>query len=386
MKTGKKAWIGQRSKDITTKGKAKSPWIVFWNTPDDKRREKSCGPGRDGRRLAEKLKERIHSELVSGTYGDRNGGTWSEFRERYESHAVDRLSPGSNGEIRTSLGHFERLMHPGKMSTISTMTIDDYVAARRKERGKKKRSTVSPATVNKELRHLRAALRKARKWRYLSTLPDFEFIPEPESDPTYMTPEDFRAIYHGCEAATKPSGLPYEPEVWWQALLATAYMTGWRIGETLQLRRDDIDLEAGTARLRARTTKGRRHAVVRLHPVVIEHIKGIATFGEFVFPWHNHRRTLDTEFHRIQQAAGIHLPCDEDHEHTDACHLYGFHDERRAFATLNAGQLTADALQALMRHRSYQTTQKYISMAPQMDGAVDLLHVPEVLLAATGGK
>jgi hypothetical protein len=32
-----------------------------------------------------------------------------------------------------------------------------------------------------------------------------------------------------------------------------------------------------------------------------------------------------------------------------------------------------------MRHKSYQTTQVYINMARQMDKAVEVLHVPEVL-------
>jgi hypothetical protein len=49
--------------------------------------------------------------------------------------------------------------------------------------------------------------------------------------------------------------------------------------------------------------------------------------------------------------------CRGNHEHTPACHFYGFHDLRRAFATMNAGQLTPDALQALTRHKSYLTTQ-----------------------------
>jgi integrase len=65
--------------------------------------------------------------------------------------------------------------------------------------------------------------------------------------------------------------------------------------------------------------------------------------------------------------------------------VYGFHDLRRAFATMNADKLTPDALQALMRHKSYQTTQVYINMTRQMDQAVAALHVPEVLRPAAGG-
>jgi hypothetical protein len=46
---------------------------------------------------------------------------------------------------------------------------------------------------------------------------------------------------------------------------------------------------------------------------------------------------------------------------------------------MNADKLTLDALQTLMRHKSYQTTQVYINMARQMDKAVASLHVPEIL-------
>jgi integrase len=98
-----------------------------------------------------------------------------------------------------------------------------------------------------------------------------------------------------------------------------------------------------------------------------------------VFPWSYNQRTLYAEFARIQEAAGIHQPCYEEHEHTPYCYVYGFHDLRRAFATMNADKLTPDALQKLMRHKSYLTTQKYINLARQMDAAVASLHVPEVL-------
>ena len=119
-----------------------------------------------------------------------------------------------------------------------------------------------------------------------------------------------------------------------------------------------------------------------LHPVVVEHLRRIVDASidtPVVFPWPHHKRTLWLDFHRIQRAAGIHLPCREKHEHTACCHAYGFHDLRRAFATMNAPQLSGDALQALMRHKHYSTTQKYINMARQLEGAVEVLHVPDVL-------
>jgi integrase len=66
------------------------------------------------------------------------------------------------------------------------------------------------------------------------------------------------------------------------------------------------------------------------------------------------------------------------HEHRPHCHVYSFHDLRRAFTTMNTNRLSADALQALMRHKSYQTTQRYINMARQLDEAVAKLYVAEV--------
>jgi len=111
----------------------------------------------------------------------------------------------------------------------------------------------------------------------------------------------------------------------------------------------------------------------------VDHLRTIVDFDALVFFWPHSRESLWADFAKIQQAAGIHLPCREKHEHTPRCHVYGFHDLRRAFATVNAETMTADALQALMRHESYTTTQRYINLANQVNRAVEGLHVPEVL-------
>jgi integrase len=124
--------------------------------------------------------------------------------------------------------------------------------------------------------------------------------------------------------------------------------------------------------------KGERDERMSLHPIVVEHLHKLPGFRPVVFPWNHNPRTLYTEFAGIQEAAGIRLPCTEAHEHTPACYLYGSDDSRRAFATMNADKLTAHALQALMRHKCCQTTQKYINMGRQMNPALAALFVPDV--------
>jgi integrase len=379
------AWVYQDDKQVKKHGEEKASWYVGWIDPEGKRRCKSCGPGPQGKRNAEKLKAKREAELLTGTYQSNDRKTWKEFRQEYETKVLAGLAPKSRGQAVVALKHFERIVKPGRVSSITTRHIDDYIAARRKEPGQKKGSLVSPASVNADLRQLKAALKKAKKWGYIKEVPDFAMEKVVKKLPTYVTGEHFGAIYAACDKARMPTRQPYPAADWWRALVVTGYMTGWRISDMLGLRREDLDLEAGTAITRGEDNKGKRDEKIKLHPVVVEHLKRLAGFDPHVFPWDHNHRTLYSEFARIQEAAGIKLPCHKEHEHTRFCYVYGFHDLRRAFATMNADKLTPDALQALMRHKSYQTTQVYINMARQMDAAVAGLHVPEVLKKGTGG-
>ena len=51
---------------------------------------------------------------------------------------------------------------------------------------------------------------------------------------------------------------------------------------------------------------------------------------------------------------------------------------------MNAATLTPDALQALMQHKDYQTTQRYIAIGRQLNPAVANLFVPDVSNLKTG--
>jgi integrase len=380
-----KAWVYQDPKQVKKHGADVASWYVGWIDPDGKRRCESCGPGKTGLGLAEKVRKKREAELITGTYQSKARKTWAEFREEYEEKIVNGLEGSTARQIVTAFEHFERLIKPVRMTGIKTQSIDTYRSKRRTEHGKNPGSVVSPATINKELRHVRAALRKAKKWGYVAAAPDFDFEREPKKLVTYITPEHFAKIYEACSKAELPEGFPFSPADWWRGLLVMGYMTGWRIGELLALRREDLDLEYGEAITRHGDNKGKRDERVALHPLVVEHLRKLTCFDVRVFPWNESETALYQEFGRIQRLARIHLPCSGEHEHTPACHVYGFHDGRRAFATMNADRLSAEALQHLMRHKSYLTTQKYINMARQMKPAVQDLYVPTLPKIGHGG-
>jgi hypothetical protein len=66
------------------------------------------------------------------------------------------------------------------VATIKTATIDDFIAQRQAEPGRKPGSVVSATTVNHDLRHLKAALRIAHEWGYRPAVPKFRFVRELE--------------------------------------------------------------------------------------------------------------------------------------------------------------------------------------------------------------
>lgn len=373
-----KAWVYQDDKQVKKLGAAKASWYVGWYDPAGKRRCQSCGSGVEGKRNADKLRRKREADLIAGTYDDNSRKTWEEFRREYDAKIIAGMDPGSRTATTIGLAHFERIIRPKAMRGITTQVLAGYVVKRRTEPGLRPRSLVSPATVNKELRTVRAAIRKAYKWKYLAELPEFEFLKEPKKLATYVSPEHFAAVYHACDQAKVPDDLPVTAADWWRGLLITAYMTGWRIGALLSLRREDVDLEAGTAISRAEDTKGKRDQFVPLHPLIVEHMRKLPGFDPMIFPWNFGRRRLFEEFARIQGEAGIRLQAPKHH--------YGFHDLRRAFATMNADRLTPDALQLLMQHKDYTTTQRYINMARQLNPAVQNLFVPDLAAAAGGRK
>jgi hypothetical protein len=167
------AWIFQEAEDIRDLGEDGAPWHCGWYEPDGRRKKKSYGPGHLGKQRAERARAKLENDLMTGNYQLEILRTWDDFVKEYERRVLSGLAVRSRLESLQALGHFKRLAKPIRVFAINTGTIDDYIAARRQQKGKKKGTIISPATLNKDLRCLKAALAKAVAWNYLARLPRF---------------------------------------------------------------------------------------------------------------------------------------------------------------------------------------------------------------------
>ena len=203
IETMSKAWIFQDYRQKQKLGEDKAPWSVGRVDPEGKRRSKRIG----SKSRAEKYARKLEGQLAAGVYQGESRKTWQGFRAEYEAKMLPRLAPKTQRVVTATLDHFDRIVKPGKMTGIKTQTIDDYITQRSMEPGKKPGSTISPATVNRELRHLKACIRVAHDWGYLPTVPKFRKMRESEEIGRVMTPNTTgrstkRATWRPCLAGS----------------------------------------------------------------------------------------------------------------------------------------------------------------------------------------
>jgi len=380
-----KAWVRQKAGDVRKRGTKKASWYVHWKEPDGTRRARCCGAGAKAKQEADKLAAQMHASLLAGTYtGDPSLVLWSAFIAEYKRVELRKKGDWHASGILATIKKFEQHMKPRTLSQISTKFVDEYVSRRGRDRGMKPGSTVSPATINADLRNLKLVFKVAHEWGQLENPPRIRMVKAPYRIKRYVTPEHFAAMFAAAEKMTAPVVPNTTACDYWRALISFAFVTGWRINEILNIRRDDVNFESGQIVARWDDSKGKRDELIYVPQSLLDLLKPVwQNFSERPLEWTKSRRTIYDPFRKLQTLAGINLHCEESHEHTAACHVYGFHDFRRGFATNNASTLSPAQLQRLMKHSDFSTTQRYINYAKVMTERPNVF-VPEVLNQNSG--
>jgi len=142
-----------------------------------------------------------------------------------------------------------------------------------------------------------------------------------------------------------------------RALLETGYATGMRVGEVTRLLITDLD--SGRMAIRVDQGKGRKDRYVMLSQSLLETLRAYWRESKpklFLFPGLGGKRPLcvsaaQKAFDRARLQARIQKPV-------------SFHTLRHSFAThLIESGTSVRTIQALLGHRSLQTTQRYLHLA-----------------------
>lgn len=347
---------------------------VLYRDETGKQRSQSFGSSPS----AEDAARRFIDRLSAGDDSDPRK-SWDAFVERFRRVHASARSSAHETELMASLRRFQSLTGISDIGELSTGMVDDFIAERRLDRGHRA-EFVSPATVNKDLRNLRTAFGKAKRWKLISDDIEIDMLPVTMHEPRFMTIVQYDELIRHLAIAERPELRLIQPAAWWEAFLSFQIMTGWRRSQVLSLQWGDIDLMNAQVHVPASRTKGRRYARVALLPNLIRLLLRLKIDPESedprapVFEWPHALRTLYHDLQAIQDAANVRPPYDREYDYQP---YFGFHDFRRSFATWNAGQLDLFELQHLMQHQSLETTQLYAAMSQERRAiAADKLVLP----------
>ncbi|HLF09539.1 MAG TPA: site-specific integrase [Dehalococcoidia bacterium] len=202
---------------------------------------------------------------------------------------------------------------------------------------------VAFSTYNQALHALRFFFTEVlrREWQ----LEEIRYQRPPRRLPVVMNNEEVIRLLEGAQSLRD------------RALLETAYATGMRVSEVTRLLITDID--SRRMMIRVDQGKGRKDRYVMLSPTLLETLRRYWRASKprvFLFTGVDEKRPLcvsaaQKAFDRARLQAGIKKPV-------------SFHTLRHSFAThLIESGTSVRTIQALLGHRSLQTTERYTHLA-----------------------
>lgn len=356
---------GIRKVEILLHPNGKSPffYVRYWIPRPGKKgwQEKWKSTRTTVRREAEAFRRKIERELGDGKRLSIEM-PWTEFVEEFIRAHSPRKPRTTIMAYRMCLNAFTKTANPKNLGAVDVAMLEDFANARLDDK-------IAAATVNKDLRHLRAALRWAERREYISKSPNFKgvFVREEERKPVIIPVEDFLAM---VAALRDPEiVLQRRPADWWRIFLYASYYLGLRRGELLGLTWARVSLEAGEVHVVATTSKGRKERVV---PLAAEMVMLLAEWrdsqhpirlnGE-VLPWpYDSYRPLYEDWHAIQTKAGI----------PEGQHYVPKNCRSTCASDLIARQVPTVVVKDWLGHASVTTTERfYINTKPALRSAAD---------------
>lgn len=314
-------------------------------------RMRSESLGRIGRERAERLRIQKEHDLAFGTGEIETAEiSWDDFVQDHLQFCKARKSKGTCVIEERLLRQIGNALAPQNLSDLTYGGLEAFFTHR------KLKDSVAPATLNKQIRTLRAILARAVERHYLKESPakQLTFWREPDSSARVPIPDEVEKL------------LAAAPTSHWKAFIYLAAGCGLRVGEICNLRWEDIDLDGQLLQVRNRShwqTKSRRNRKLGLSDRAVgllTTLKRGANSAEYVFltskgnKWGNN---IQHAFTAIVENGQV-----------DPCTL---HDLRRTFCTEVSKQVSPKVLKELAGHSDIKVTEKYYLASVEEEQAKD---------------
>lgn len=242
-----------------------------------------------------------------------------------------------------------------RLSYITPWTVDQYKAKRLKTTSRLNRP-ITKATCNREIACLKTMLTFAakKKWIHSNPLAGYKLYKETANKIRVVTVGEFNRVYNEASETLKP-------------ILVTAFCTGMRASEILNLKWKNVDLAEGYMRVEdTKNGESRNIPINRRLNAALESVK-LSSSGEYVFSRDGERvRAFKTAFTAAVRRSGV--------------ERFTFHDLRHTFASnlvMNGVDLVS--VGELLGHRSINMTRRYSHPSPDhKKAAVEALNLDTI--------
>jgi integrase len=217
--------------------------------------------------VAKDIAYKKKQQLLLDPYGlfrpERKLMMWKDFMEEFLTCVGSRNRSGTQMAYRISLNHFTRVAKSKHVHEINSVLLHDFVLHRC---GKK----VSAATVNKDLRAVRASLKWADERHYIAACPTFRgvFLREDVKTPIVLSVNHRKAMFAALD--DKELGLTVRSADWWRVFIELIAELGVRRGEALGLTWGAVDFERCELSVYSETSKGRRDRTLPLSESLVD--------------------------------------------------------------------------------------------------------------------
>lgn len=298
------------------------------------------------------------------------------LREFYEQHFCRSFlidaRPKTFEAYTDALNKWDACHRETPLHQIDSLALASFKADLAESTCQRTQRPLAKATVNKHLRHVQAILNKAGPpgpnnrdalglvERVAWTKP----LRQIKRRPRIIPPQHLQALYAASSQARLPQLDDFDAGDWWRAFLVVAYNIGSRRTAILRLTQKSIDWQRQEIDLDGDVDKCWEDRAKPLNTTVLRHLLKLRSDRPELFPWPYGWTAFYTQWHALNDAAGIERP------------HYVPHDLKRTCVSTMLDVAEAFTVQRMADHASIATTQLYANRTHQLRPAAEKMPQP----------